>query len=65
MFATTRNVTGLADSKPIYWVLPSRVDELVHDAAIDWISAYSGLVPESDTLLLAGRSLMPGCCDCT
>jgi hypothetical protein len=57
-FATTFRVAGLADSEPVYWVLANGVDESAHEAAIDYISAAVGVVPEAGSLGLAGGCLL-------
>jgi hypothetical protein len=57
-FATTFNVGGLAASEPVFWVLASGVDESVHEAAIDYISVATGVVPEPGSVALAGGFLL-------
>lgn len=57
-FATTFRVAGLADSEPVYWVLANGVDEAIHEAAIDYISASVGIVPEPSSLAMVGGLLM-------
>jgi hypothetical protein len=59
-FATSFRVAGLTNSEPVYWVLAAGVDEAVHEAAVDYISAAVGIVPEPTSLALAVGSLVLG-----
>ena len=59
-FSTTSRVAGLTDSEPVFYVMATGVDELVHETAIKYVAIGQGIIPEPTTLALLGGLVLAG-----